>query len=89
MTTTTATDPRTISAIAADIADDWKKVNYAAAPYLAAMFSLSYGDDRYGMDEGASICRYFLCNASTYRGEKAKALKAELKRALATRRPLA
>ena len=70
---------RTISAIARDIRDDWKKVNYAAAPYLQAMLTLHSLDTDFGYDSGENIVRYFLCNASSYRGEKAKALKAELK----------
>lgn len=70
---------RTISAIARDIRDDWKKVNFAAKPYLQAMLTLHSLDTDYGHDSGENIVRYFLCNASSYRGEKAKALKAELK----------
>jgi hypothetical protein len=70
---------RSISAIARDIRADWKKVNYAAAPYLQAMLSIDEHCPNYGNDSGESIVRYFLCNASSYRGEKAKALKAELK----------
>jgi hypothetical protein len=70
---------RSISAIARDIRADWKKVNFAAKPYLQAMLSLHENCPNYGADSGESIVRYFLCNASSYRGEKAKALKAELK----------
>lgn len=76
---TMQTQLRTISAIARDIRADWKKVNYAAKPYLEAMLSINYNGDTYGYDAAESIVRYFLCNASTYRGENAKALKAELK----------
>jgi hypothetical protein len=35
--------------------------------------------DRYGMDSGKSIILYFLANASTWRGDTAKRVKAELK----------
>jgi hypothetical protein len=74
------THTRTLSAIARDIRSDWgSKVNFAARPYLAAMMELNTLQDSYGYDSGESIVRYFLCNASSYRGEKAKALKAELK----------
>jgi len=79
MTDTNPPKPRTISAIARDIRDDWQKVNYAAAPYLQAMLTLHSLDTDFGHDSGENIVRYFLCNASSYRGEKAKALKAELK----------
>lgn len=70
---------RLISDIASDIADDWRNVNYAAKPYLNAMFGLGTINDRYGMDDARSIVLYFLSNASTYRGPRAKELKAELK----------
>jgi hypothetical protein len=71
---------RSISEIARDIRRDWgSKVNYAAKPYLDAMLSINYSGDTYGYDTAENIVRYFLCNASSYRGENAKALKAELK----------
>jgi hypothetical protein len=74
---------RPIWQIADEIWLDWKKqgkgVNYAARPYLEAMGSLDKITDAYGMDSGKSIVLYFLSNASSYRGDKAKALKAELK----------
>lgn len=74
------TTTRSISAIASDIRRDWgSKVNYAARPYLDAMGDLEKINDRYGADDARGIVLYFLGNASTYRGEKAKALKAELK----------
>lgn len=72
---------RTLSAIARDIRKDWgAKVNYAARPYLDAMLCMDSVNDNYGFDSGRSIVLYFLGNASTYRGEKAKALKLELKK---------
>ncbi len=71
---------RTISLIARDIRKEWgAKVNFAAKPYLEAMFSLSDATDNYGFDSAKSIILRFLGNASGFRGEKAKALKAELK----------
>jgi hypothetical protein len=33
----------------------------------------------YGYDSGESIVRYFLCNATTWRGAHARRIKAELK----------
>jgi hypothetical protein len=65
--------------IAREIRKDWKKVNYAAAPYLDAMDYLATMKDMYGFDNAESIVLYFLCNASTWRGETAKRIKAELK----------
>jgi hypothetical protein len=70
---------RKIYEIAHDIKSDWKKVNYAAVPYLNAMLELETIDDKYGCDGAKSIILYFLSNASSYRGETAKQLKGELK----------
>lgn len=69
----------TISEIAGVIDSDWTKVNVAARPYLNAMFSLSRISDKYGMEEGRWIVSYFLGNATSWKGETAKAVKAELK----------
>lgn len=75
---------RSLSDIAAEIRKDWgPKVNYAAKPYLDAMFQLNTVEDDYGFDQGASIVRYFLANAGTYRGDTARRVKAELKALLA------
>ena len=66
--------------IAADIRKDWgAKVNFAAKPYLDAMASLTSINDNYGWDSGKTIVLYFLSNASSWRGETAKAIKKELK----------
>lgn len=74
------TQSRPLNAIARDIRKDWgSKVNYAARPYLEAMLSLNSIQDPYYSDSGRSVVLYFLANAGTYRGENAKALKAELK----------
>jgi hypothetical protein len=70
---------RPIREIAGEISRDWRPVNYAAAPYLSAMRSLDRIGDAYGADSGSSIVAYFLSNASTWRGETAKRVKAELK----------
>lgn len=70
---------RTIAAIACDIKQEWKNVYFGAVPYLDAMLTLHDKNSRYGMDSAKSIVSYFLANASTFRGEKAKALKSELK----------
>lgn len=75
----TTTETRSLSAIAAEIRKSWPKVNYAAKPYLDAMSSLTSVHESYGMDSGRSMVQYFLANASTFRGEDAKRLKAELK----------
>lgn len=76
---------RPISTIAAEIEADWSRVNYAAEPYLAAMFSLTTVDSAYGYDSAASVIRYFLANAGSWRGETARRVKAELKGMVAGR----
>ena len=74
---------RPISSIAYDIHKEWGvKVNYAAKPYLSALKGLESISDHYGYDSARSIVLYFLGNASTFRGDAAKALKAELKQHL-------
>ena len=77
------TAARTISEIAAEIAEDWgSKVNFAAKPYLRAMFTLRDVDDMYGADSADMIVRYFLVNARSWRGPVAKSVKVELKKML-------
>lgn len=82
--TTPTPDPRSLRVIAAEIEENWgAKVNYAARPYLDAMASLDTINDRYYMDNATSIVRYFLANATTWRGDTARTVKAELKAILA------
>jgi hypothetical protein len=71
--------PRSISEIAAEIRKDWKKPYFGAVPYLSAMSSLGSINENYGADSAKSVVLYFLSNASTWRGETAKRVKAELK----------
>ena len=71
--------PRPLSVIAREIRRDWKKVYFGAVPYLAAMSSLNAIGDNYGADSAKSVVLYFLANASTWRGDTAKRVKAELK----------
>jgi hypothetical protein len=70
---------RPLSNIAHDIRRDWQNINYAARPYLAAMFDIDRIDDQYMFDSGRSIVLYFLSNAGTWRGPVAQVIKAELK----------
>lgn len=82
MTTTKTFRP--LYEIAREVRQNWKKsvsgtdLNYAAKPYLDAMESLDKISDPYGMDSGTSIVAYFLSNASSWRGDKAKEIKKEL-----------
>jgi len=69
-----------ISDLARIISATWPKVNYAAKPYLDAMRSLQSIGDAFHEDDGKTVVIYFLGNASSYRGETAKLVKAELKK---------
>lgn len=78
---TTTTTQRPLYEIASEIRKDWgSKINFGAKPYLEAMSSLDKVTDNYMMDSGKSIIIYFLSNATTWRGETAKRVKAELKK---------
>ena len=77
--TTTAIAPVAIREIAYAIEKDWVKVSPYAQPYLDAMKQLDDVGDNYFADTGVSVILYFLANASTYRGENAKAYKELLK----------
>lgn len=70
---------RALYEIAEEISVDWKNVNYAAVPYLEAMYELESITDMYYQDPAKQIVAYFLSNASSWRGETAKRVKAELK----------
>lgn len=70
---------RPIYAIARDIKKAWPKPYFGAVPYLDAMLSLDSIGDSYGLDSAKSVVSYFLANATTFRGDAARALKAELK----------
>ena len=71
---------RSISTIAREIRADWHKPYFGAVPYLSAMQSLDSIEDNYYEDSGKSVVLYFLANAQTWKGEKARAIKAELKK---------
>jgi hypothetical protein len=71
---------RPLYKIAEEIRQDWgAKVNYAAKPYLDAMAELTNVSDMYAFDTAKSVVLYFLSNATTWRGETARRVKAELK----------
>ena len=75
----TQTTTRPINEIAREIDNKWQNIYFGARPYLNAMYSLKSIDDSYGYDSAESIIRYFLSNASSFRGEDAKRIKNELK----------
>jgi len=70
---------RPLNAIAYEIRQSWKNVNYAAKPYLDAMGGLSSIEEMYYADSAESVVMYFLANANSWRGEDARRIKAELK----------
>jgi hypothetical protein len=69
---------RSISVIANEIRKDWSNVYFGAKPYLSAMLFLDGINDNYGCDSARSIISYFLSNAKTWKGEKAREIKKEL-----------
>ena len=70
---------RSLTLIAIEIASDWTNPYFGAVPYLEAMRSLDQITDRYYEDDAETVVRYFLANATTWRGETARTIKAELK----------
>ncbi len=70
---------RSLSTIAYDIKRTWLKVYFGAVPYLDAMTRLDAIADSFGYDDARSIVLYFLSNATTWRGDDARRIKAELK----------
>jgi len=70
---------RTISAIASEISSDWRKPYFGAVPYLQAMKTIGAINENYGCDTAKSVVLYFLANATSWRGENARRIKAELK----------
>ncbi|MFE2934929.1 hypothetical protein [Streptomyces sp. NPDC059278] len=77
--TTQTPAPRPLSAIAADIRADWKNIYFGAVPYVEAMSELNAITDTFATESAEDIVRRFLVNASRWRGDKAREIKAELK----------
>lgn len=70
---------RTLRQIAREIKRTWENPYFGAVPYIKAMHGLEKVTDTYGADDGKTIVLYFLSNATTWRGETARRIKAELK----------
>jgi hypothetical protein len=79
------TEFRPLRVIAEDIRDHWANVYFGAEPYIRAMSQLDTANDKYGHDDARDIVTRFLINASGWRGEDARRIKAELKRIAGTR----
>lgn len=78
------TKVRPLYIIAKEIRQNWNKaisgteLYYGAKPYISSMECLTNVSEYYGMDTAESVVRYFLCNASSWRGDKAREIKKEL-----------
>ena len=73
-------ETRPLYAIASDISLDWgQKMHYAAKPYVMAMATMTSITESYFYDTGEDIVLRFLANASSWKGETARRVKAELK----------
>lgn len=71
----------TLAQIASEIRKDWAKPYFGAVPYLNSLASLdTMKDEGFGFDMPNEQILYFLSNASSWRGETARTVKAELKR---------
>lgn len=81
-------ETRLLSVIADEIREDWDKIGEEvsphAEPYLQVMETLSYINDSFGQESGKSIVLYFLSNATHWRGDVARRVKAELRGLLET-----
>lgn len=75
----TPASDRPLYLVAAEIAADWEKPYFGAVPYLNAMFTMVKPGENYMADSEWNIIIYFLSNATTWRGEVARRIKAELK----------
>jgi hypothetical protein len=74
--------------IAEEVVMDWRETGAKpfmryTLPYVEAMLQMNKVSDRYGAEDGEMIVLYFLNNAQPWRGEKARAIKAELNELLA------
>ena len=78
--TTTNNTVRPLYEIVREIRKDWAKPYFGAVPYLDAMSGLDKVTDQYICEDGKTQVIYFLSNATTWKGETARRIKAELKK---------
>ncbi len=64
--------------LAAITREFWLKPYFGIEPYLDAMATMMSFQDDYGQESGKSIGRYFLANATTFKGPIARAIKARI-----------
>ena len=72
-------ESRPLCVIAKDIKQSWKNIYFGAVPYVDALEFLNRIEDIYIVGNGVSIVEGFLANSSSFRGEDARRIKAELK----------
>lgn len=72
---------RPLYEIAREIQQDpaYKSSAWCAGPYVSAMGAMTSVSDRYYEDDGESVVLYALSNLQSWRGPKAREIKAELK----------
>ena len=72
---------RKLSEIAKDILQHWKNPYFGAKPYIQAMLLIHSSDPKapYLAESAEDIVAYFLANATSFKGEDARRIKAELK----------
>ena len=72
---------RKLSEIAKDILQHWKNPYFGAKPYIQAMLLIHSSDPKapYLAESAEDIVAYFLANATSFRGEDARRINAELK----------
>ena len=79
----TQTQTRPIYEIAREILDDHKAqgktLYFCAVPYVRAMTTLDKYTDNYFDDSAVEVLTYAVSNLSTWRGETARRVKAEIK----------
>ena len=70
---------RPLNEIGDEILLNWHNPSPHAVPYAHAMLELDQITDMYHLDTAESVILRFGCNAQQWRGEKARAIKLELK----------
>lgn len=71
---------RALCTIAREIQTIWPKPYFGAVPYLNALTRLNTVSDKFGEDDAKTMIIYFLSNATSWRGDDARRIKAELKK---------
>jgi len=75
------TKKRTFAEIAKEVRAAWKNVYFGAEPYLTALESINSSNKSasYLFETAEDMARYFLANATYWRGSDARRIKEELK----------